>query len=158
MCFHAFEAIPHLRHQVTAKEDVSSPRILRWLTTKNVKNPPNPFNPLDNAVVHPWLVPTEKELQMLFLISLVLVETLFDPIVDRVKRNLVGATTIQRARVDDDLVVFNENMVDTTVRVGVNIGVGVDVGGGICVGAGIGGQSVGDTSCSRCSGFLCEKF
>ncbi|KAG5600271.1 hypothetical protein H5410_031641 [Solanum commersonii] len=51
-------------------------------------------------------------------------------------------------------------MVDTTVRVGVNIGVGVgvDVGGGICGGASIGGQSVGDTSCSRCSGFLCEKF
>ncbi|WMV33731.1 hypothetical protein MTR67_027116 [Solanum verrucosum] len=99
---------------------------------------------------------------MLFMISLVLVETLFDHIVDRVKRNLVGARTIQWARVDDDLVVFNEDMVDTTVRVGVNIGVGVgvgvDVGGGIYVGAGIGGQSVGDTSYSRCSDFLCEKF
>ncbi|KAG5600272.1 hypothetical protein H5410_031642 [Solanum commersonii] len=53
-----------------------------------------------SIVVHPWLIPTEKELQILFLISLVLVEILFDPIVDRVKMNLVGATTIQRARVD----------------------------------------------------------
>ncbi|KAH0781120.1 hypothetical protein KY290_000718 [Solanum tuberosum] len=33
----AFKAIPHLRHQVTAEEEISSPRILRWLRAKNVK-------------------------------------------------------------------------------------------------------------------------
>ncbi|KAH0650377.1 hypothetical protein KY284_030289 [Solanum tuberosum] len=43
----AFEAIPHLRHQVTAEEEISSPRILRWLRakTKIVKIPPDLYNP-----------------------------------------------------------------------------------------------------------------
>uniref|UniRef100_M1D9V7 Ulp1 protease family, C-terminal catalytic domain containing protein n=1 Tax=Solanum tuberosum TaxID=4113 RepID=M1D9V7_SOLTU len=45
-----FEAIPHLKHQVTAKEEISSPRIMRWLTAKNVKNSPDLFNPPDDAV------------------------------------------------------------------------------------------------------------
>ncbi|KAH0685689.1 hypothetical protein KY290_017208 [Solanum tuberosum] len=31
-----FEVIPHLRKKVTTKEEVSSPRMLRWLTTKNI--------------------------------------------------------------------------------------------------------------------------
>ncbi|KAH0717408.1 hypothetical protein KY285_013439 [Solanum tuberosum] len=91
------------------------------------------------------------------MITLGLVETLFDPVVDNVKRELLGATTIKRARLDDQqLVVFNEDdMVDAAVRAGVNIGVGA----GVSVGAGVdfGVQSVGATSCSRCSGFLCEK-
>ncbi|KAH0720381.1 hypothetical protein KY285_005182 [Solanum tuberosum] len=96
---------------------------------------------------------------MSFLITLGLVETLFDLVVDKVKRELVGATTIKRERVDDDLVVINEDMDDAVVRAGVNIGVGVgvDVCGSICVGVGVIGQSVGDTSCSRCSSFQCEK-
>ncbi|WMV50866.1 hypothetical protein MTR67_044251 [Solanum verrucosum] len=79
------------------------------------------------------------------------------------KRELVGATTIKKERVDNDLVVINEDMDDAVLRAGVNIGVGagVDVCGSICVGGGGGvgvvGQSVGATSCSRCSSFLCEK-
>ncbi|KAH0706267.1 hypothetical protein KY285_010769 [Solanum tuberosum] len=101
---------------------------------------------------------------MQFLITLGLVETLFDPSEDRVKRDLIGETTIKRSRVE--LVLFNEDMVDATVRDGVNIGDGVDVGGGICASAGVGGcigigvgigDGVGVTSCSRCSGFLSEK-
>ncbi|KAH0780948.1 hypothetical protein KY290_000546 [Solanum tuberosum] len=70
---------------------------------------------------------------------------------------LLGATTIKRARLDDQqLVVFNEDdMVDMAVRAGVNIGVGAGVSVGPGVGFGV--QSVGATSCSRCSGFLCEK-
>ncbi|KAH0633060.1 hypothetical protein KY284_035846 [Solanum tuberosum] len=77
----AFEAIPHLRHQVTTKEEISSLRILTWLTAKNVKNPRDLFNPRDDAIG--------------------LVETLFDPIMVRVKTELTGETTIKRARVDD---------------------------------------------------------
>ncbi|KAH0669365.1 hypothetical protein KY285_023524 [Solanum tuberosum] len=45
------EVIPYLKHQVTAKEEISSPRILRCLTAKNVKNSPNLFNPPDDALV-----------------------------------------------------------------------------------------------------------
>ncbi|KAH0651809.1 hypothetical protein KY284_031721 [Solanum tuberosum] len=44
-----FEAIPHLTHQVTTEENISSPRILRWLRAKNVKNPPDLFNPPHDA-------------------------------------------------------------------------------------------------------------
>uniref|UniRef100_M1C9G8 Uncharacterized protein n=1 Tax=Solanum tuberosum TaxID=4113 RepID=M1C9G8_SOLTU len=117
----AFEVTPHLRHQVTAEEEISSPRILRWLRAKNVKNPLDLFNPPHDAVVHPWLVPTEKELQMSYIITVGLVETLFDLVVDIVKRELLGATTIKRARLDDhQLFVFNEDdMVYAAVRAGV---------------------------------------
>ncbi|KAG5610418.1 hypothetical protein H5410_021699 [Solanum commersonii] len=90
-----------------------------------------------SVVVHPRLVPTEKELQMSYLITLGLVETSFDHVVDRVKMELVGARTIKRDRVVNELVVYD----------------GVD-GRGIDAGA---GQDQGATSCRRCSGFLYEK-
>ncbi|WMV19332.1 hypothetical protein MTR67_012717, partial [Solanum verrucosum] len=67
---------------------------------------------------------------MSYLITLGLVETLFDPVVDRVKMELAGARTIKRDRVDNELVVFYG------VDVGGGIDVGVDVGGDIGVGAG----------------------
>lgn len=96
---------------------------------------------------------------MLFLTTLGLVEILFDPVVDRTKREFVGATTIKRGGVDDQLVVFNGDMVDATVRDDVNIcfRASDDVGGGICAGVGVGGQSVGVTSYYRCSGSLWKK-
>ncbi|KAH0709222.1 hypothetical protein KY284_010649 [Solanum tuberosum] len=73
---------------------------------------------LRHQVVHPWLVPTEKELQMSSIITVGLVETLFDLVMDIVKRELLGATTIKRARLDDyQLFVFNEDdMVYAAVR------------------------------------------
>ncbi|KAH0781474.1 hypothetical protein KY290_001072 [Solanum tuberosum] len=137
----AFEAIPYLTHQVNVEEEISCPTILRWLRskTKTAKNILDLYNPPHDAVVHPWLVPTEKELQMAYLITLGLVETLFDPVVDRVKMELTGARTIKRDRVVNELVVFD----------------GVD-GRGIDVGAGV-GQDQGAISCRRCSRFLCEK-
>ncbi|KAG5631475.1 hypothetical protein H5410_003192 [Solanum commersonii] len=99
---------------------------------------------LRHQIVHPWLVPTENELKMPYLITLGLVETLFDPVVDRVKMELAGARTIKRERVDNELVVFY----------GVD-GVGIDDGGGdIGVGA---GQDQEATSCRGCSSFVCEK-
>ncbi|KAG5590544.1 hypothetical protein H5410_041058 [Solanum commersonii] len=147
----AFEAIPHLRHQVNTEEEISFPRILRWLRekTKTVKNPPDLYNPPHDAVVHPWLVATENELKMPYLITLGLVETLFDPVVDRVKTKLAGARTIKRDRVDNELVVF-----DGVDGGGIDAGAGVDGGGDIGAGA---GQDQRATSCKRCSGFLYEK-
>ncbi|KAH0661376.1 hypothetical protein KY284_026307 [Solanum tuberosum] len=84
---------------------------------------------LRHQVVHPWLVQAEKELQMPSLITVGLVETLFDLVMDNVKRKFLGATTIKRARLDDQsLVVLNEDdMVDAAVKAGVNIGVDVGV-------------------------------
>ena len=61
---------------------------------------------LQFQVVHPWITPTEEELQMSYLITLGLVETIYDPIVDRIKMVLAGATTIKRDRVVNELVFF----------------------------------------------------
>ena len=55
---------------------------------------------------------------MPYLITLVLVETISDLVVDRIKMVLAGATTIKRDRVVNELVVFY----------GVDGG-GIDVGG-----------------------------
>ncbi|KAK4722558.1 hypothetical protein R3W88_012791 [Solanum pinnatisectum] len=64
-----------------------------------------------SLVVHSWIVPTEKELQMSYLITLGFVETLFYPVVDRVKMELAGARTIKRDRVVNELVIFDGLMV-----------------------------------------------
>ncbi|XP_049353867.1 uncharacterized protein LOC125818387 [Solanum verrucosum] len=96
----AFEAIPHLRQQVKDySEKVSYPRILRWLSAKNnIKvNAVDLFTPPDDAIVHPWLIPTELESTMPFLLTLGFVRTLPDPkVIDRIKRELDGATSIKR--------------------------------------------------------------
>ena len=53
-----------------------------------------------------WIDQTKQELQMPYLITLGLVETIFDPVVDRVKMEFAGATTIKRDRVFNELVIF----------------------------------------------------
>ncbi|PHT31570.1 hypothetical protein CQW23_27907 [Capsicum baccatum] len=66
-----FEAIPYLRQQVNYQEEVSYPRILRWLSAKIDKNAKflDLFNPPNSEmVVHPWLVPTNRELKMPFFL------------------------------------------------------------------------------------------
>ncbi|TMW89454.1 hypothetical protein EJD97_017152, partial [Solanum chilense] len=93
------------------------------------------YNSPHDAVVHPWLV--SIELQMSYLITLGLFETLFDPVGDRVKMELDRETIIKRDKVVNKLFVFDR------------------VGGG-SDGAGA-GQDQGATSCRRCCGFLCEK-
>ncbi|KAH0725226.1 hypothetical protein KY284_001091 [Solanum tuberosum] len=120
-------------HNVLLAKDLNNNISLKWAWAFEAI----PY--LTHQVVHPWLVPTEKELQMSYLITLGLVETLFDPVVDRVKMELAGARTIKRDRVVNELVVFD----------------GVD-GRGIDVGAGV-GQDQGAISCRRCFGYLYEK-
>ncbi|PHT68806.1 hypothetical protein T459_28293 [Capsicum annuum] len=95
----AFKAIPYLRQQVNYQEEVSCPRILRWLSAKTYKNAKflDLFNPPKEAIVHPWLVPTNRELKMPFFLTLRSVQTLSDPkVVDGIKMELFGATTITR--------------------------------------------------------------
>ncbi|KAF3651046.1 putative glycerol-3-phosphate 2-O-acyltransferase 6-like [Capsicum annuum] len=69
----AFEVIPLLPKQVKDyPNEVSHPRILRWLAAKSsirIKED-DLFNPLNDAVVHPWIVPTDQELGMTSLITL----------------------------------------------------------------------------------------
>ncbi|PHU24580.1 hypothetical protein BC332_09687 [Capsicum chinense] len=95
----AFEAISYLRQQVNYKEEVFRPRVLRWLSAKTDKNAKflDLFNPPKEAIVHPWLVPTNRELNMLFFLTLRSVQTLPDPkIVDGIKMELFGAKAIAK--------------------------------------------------------------
>ncbi|PHU08599.1 hypothetical protein BC332_20459 [Capsicum chinense] len=94
-----FKVIPYLRQLVNYQEKVSCPRILRWLSAKAYKNAKflNLFNPPKEAIVHPWLVPTNRELKMPFFLTLRSVKTLSDPkVIDGIKIELFGATTITR--------------------------------------------------------------
>ena len=100
---------------------------------------------------------------MSYLITLRLVETIFDPVVDRVKMVLGGATTIKRERVPDEvineLVVFDGTTADDGAGVDDAGGDGVagvdDAGGDGVAGA---GKHEWATSYKRCCDFLCEKF
>ncbi|PHU03449.1 hypothetical protein BC332_28700 [Capsicum chinense] len=95
----AFEVIPYLRQQVNYQEEVSYPRILRWLSAKTGKNAKflDFFNPPKEVIIHPWLVLTNRELKMSFFLTLRSVKPSSDPkAVDGIKMELFGATTIIR--------------------------------------------------------------
>ncbi|KAM3199771.1 hypothetical protein P3L10_032131 [Capsicum annuum] len=96
------EAIPPLQKHFTDYSDkVSHPRILRWLAAvesdKKIINEADIFNPPDDIVVHPWIVPTIDELWMTFFLALGLVDTKEDPTVELIKKELDGSTSIRRA-------------------------------------------------------------
>ncbi|KAM3382829.1 hypothetical protein P3S68_008404 [Capsicum galapagoense] len=97
----AFEVIPPLRKQLDYPDEVSHPRILRWLAAKSSTrfNKADHFNPLDDTiwVVHPWNMPTEQELGMTYFITLDLIDAIADPTVELIKKELDGATSIKRA-------------------------------------------------------------
>ncbi|KAF3678778.1 hypothetical protein FXO37_04159 [Capsicum annuum] len=90
-----FEAIPSLRKQLMDYPDeVSHPRIFKWLAAKsntNIKEA-DLFNPPDDAIV-----PTEEESVMTSYISIGHVDTIADPTVELIKKELAGETTIRRA-------------------------------------------------------------
>ncbi|KAF3643511.1 putative protein EIN4-like [Capsicum annuum] len=95
----AFKVIPYLRQQVNYQEEVSCPRILRWLSVKIDKNAKflDLFNPSTEAIVYPWLVPTNQELNMPFSLTIRSVQTLSDPkVINGIKMELFRATTITR--------------------------------------------------------------
>ncbi|KAM3321618.1 hypothetical protein P3S67_002769 [Capsicum chacoense] len=95
----AFEVISYLRQQVNFQEEFFCLRILRWFLVKTHKNAKflDLFNPSKDANVHPSLVLTNRELKMLFFLTLWSVQTLSDPkVIDRIKMELFGATTIIR--------------------------------------------------------------
>ncbi|KAM3203465.1 hypothetical protein P3L10_031091 [Capsicum annuum] len=71
----AYEVIPPLRKHFTDYPDkVSYLRILRWLDaverSKKKINEADLFNPPDDAVAHPWIVPTIDELGMTSFLTL----------------------------------------------------------------------------------------
>ncbi|XP_059284810.1 uncharacterized protein LOC132038105 [Lycium ferocissimum] len=101
----AFEAIPHLRQQVKDyPSEVSFPRMLRWLTAKsNTRLSVDLFNPPLEEVVHPWLVPTVRELEMPFLASFEPLQSVPDKMIEGMKLELAGVTAIKRESVVVDV-------------------------------------------------------
>ncbi|PHU13724.1 hypothetical protein BC332_14929 [Capsicum chinense] len=100
----AFEVIPYLRQQVNYQEEVSCPSILRWLSAKTDKNAKflDLFNPPKEAIVHPWFVPTNREVKMTFFLTLRSVQSFSDPkVVDGIKMEFFGATAITRKTILD---------------------------------------------------------
>ncbi|KAM3220059.1 hypothetical protein P3L10_024590 [Capsicum annuum] len=93
--------LPLRKHFKDYPDKVSHSRILRWLAAvesnkKNI-NVTNLFNPPDDAVVHPWIMPTIDELGMTSFLTLGLVDTKEDPMVELIKKELDGATSMRRA-------------------------------------------------------------
>ncbi|KAH0746449.1 hypothetical protein KY285_008106 [Solanum tuberosum] len=135
----AFEAIPYLRKQFNDySKEISQPRILTWLSAKN--NPKinfvDLFDPPHDIIVHPWLVPTEQELQMSFFLTLGIIDTKSDPTVDLIKKELAGATTIRR-----EAPIVSGDADDVILDVDVDVNIGVDIGD---AGAKSGGEHVDD--------------
>uniref|UniRef100_M0ZQD0 Uncharacterized protein n=1 Tax=Solanum tuberosum TaxID=4113 RepID=M0ZQD0_SOLTU len=87
-----------------------------------------------SVIVHPWLVPTEQELQMSFFLTLGIIDTKSDPTVDLIKKELAGATTIKR-----ETPIVSGDADDVAIDVDVNVI--VDIGD---VGAKSGGEHIDD--------------
>ncbi|KAH0658941.1 hypothetical protein KY285_027490 [Solanum tuberosum] len=138
----AFEVISYLRKQFNDySKEISQPRILRWLSAKNNPkiNSVDLFDPPQDIMVHPWLVPTEQELQMPFFLTLGIIDTKSDPTVDLIKKELVGATTIRR-----EAPIVSGDADDVALDVDVDVNIGVDFGD---AGAKSGGEHVDDVGC-----------
>ncbi|KAM3282016.1 hypothetical protein P3S67_027663 [Capsicum chacoense] len=73
--------------------------MFRWLAGKsNTKiKEADLFNPTDDVVVHPWIVPIEQESVMTYYITLGYIDTIADPTVELINKKSDGATTIIRA-------------------------------------------------------------
>ncbi|KAG5596024.1 hypothetical protein H5410_037256 [Solanum commersonii] len=118
----ALEAIPYLRKQFNDySKEISQSRILRWLSAKNNPkiNSVDLFDLPHDIIVHPWLVPTEQELQMPFFLTLGIINTKSDPTVDLIKKELAGAKTNRR---EAPIVSGDADDVALDVDVDVNIG------------------------------------
>ncbi|KAM3268838.1 hypothetical protein P3S67_030802 [Capsicum chacoense] len=81
-------------------DEISHPRMFRWLVAKSNTNIEEValFHPPDDAVrCESMDVPTEEESVMTSYITLGHVDTIADPKVELIKKELVGATAIRRA-------------------------------------------------------------
>ncbi|KAF3615258.1 hypothetical protein FXO37_35583 [Capsicum annuum] len=77
---------------------VSHPKTLRWLATKSntrIKDV-DLFNPPDDMVVHLGIVPTMQELGLTFFITLGLVYTIADPMMELINKELARAAAIRK--------------------------------------------------------------
>ncbi|PHT58384.1 hypothetical protein CQW23_00747 [Capsicum baccatum] len=95
----AFEVIPYLRKQVNYQERVSCPRILRWLLVKTHKNAKflDLFNPPEGCKCASVASSDQSRVEDAIFSYFTVYANLSNPkVIDRIKMELFGATTITR--------------------------------------------------------------
>ncbi|KAF3657452.1 hypothetical protein FXO37_14929 [Capsicum annuum] len=112
-------------------DEVSHPRMFRWLAAKSNSNikEADVFNPLDDAVHLLQIVPADVESVMTSYITLGHIDTIADPTVELIKKELAGATAIRRAvrQGQPNVEVFHDQ--PTNADLGTSSGGVVGVGG-----------------------------
>uniref|UniRef100_A0A0V0HZ00 Putative ovule protein n=1 Tax=Solanum chacoense TaxID=4108 RepID=A0A0V0HZ00_SOLCH len=143
MCW-AFEVVPFLqkKYKVFSKQ-VSSPRIFRWLlaTNNELVDINELFDPPQDSIVHPWIIPTSSEMEMEFFTKFVPKKLTKDDKIEKLEIDLNGVVAIKR-----DIIIDEHNL---------------DVGGGgasspiferVFSGVGDGGGGEFTPNVDRCTG------
>ncbi|KAL3365157.1 hypothetical protein AABB24_010358, partial [Solanum stoloniferum] len=143
MCW-AFEVVPFLqkKYKVFSKQ-VSSPRIFRWLlaTNNELVDINELFDPPQDSIVHPWIIPTSSEMEMEFFTKFVPKKLTKDDKIEKLEIDLNGVVSIKR-----DIIIDEHNL---------------DVGGGgasspiferVFSGVGDGGGGEFTPNVDRCTG------
>uniref|UniRef100_M1CIM2 Uncharacterized protein n=1 Tax=Solanum tuberosum TaxID=4113 RepID=M1CIM2_SOLTU len=100
-----FEVVPFLqkKYKVFLKQ-VSSPRIFRWLLVTNNEsaNINELFDPPQDSIVHPWIIPTSSEMEMEFFTKFVPKKLAKDDKIEKFETNLNGVLAIKRDIIIDE--------------------------------------------------------
>ncbi|KAL3377871.1 hypothetical protein AABB24_003996, partial [Solanum stoloniferum] len=101
----AFEVVPFLqkKYKVFSKQ-VSSPRIFRWLlaTNNELVDINELFDPPQDSIVHPWILPTSSEMEMKFFTKFVPKKLTKDDKIEKFEIDLYGVVAIKRDIIIDE--------------------------------------------------------
>ncbi|WMV09480.1 hypothetical protein MTR67_002865 [Solanum verrucosum] len=104
MCW-AFEVVPFLqnKYKVFSKQ-VSSPRIFQWLLATNNESVDinELFDPPQDSIVHPWIIPTSSEMEMEFFTTFVPKKLTKDDKIEKLEMDLNGVVAIKRDIIIDE--------------------------------------------------------
>ncbi|KAH0673005.1 hypothetical protein KY284_024092 [Solanum tuberosum] len=104
MCW-AFEVVPFLqkKYKVFSKQ-VSSPRIFRWLLATNKESVEinELFDPPQDSILDPWIIPTSSEMEMEFFTKFVPKKLAKDDKIEKFETNLNGVLAIKRDIIIDE--------------------------------------------------------
>ncbi|KAH0745910.1 hypothetical protein KY285_007567 [Solanum tuberosum] len=104
MCW-VFEVVLFLqkKYKVFSKQ-VSSPRIFRWLLATNNEsvNINELFDPPQDSIVHPWIIPTSSETEMEFFTTFVPKKLTKDDKIEKLEMDLNGVVDIKRDIIIDE--------------------------------------------------------
>ncbi|KAH0635734.1 hypothetical protein KY289_035649 [Solanum tuberosum] len=104
MCW-AFEVVPFLqkKYKVFLKQ-VSSPKIFLWLLETNNEsvNINELFDPPQDSIVHPWIIPTSSEMEMEFFTTFVPKKLTKDDKIEKLEMDLNGVVAIKRDIIIDE--------------------------------------------------------